>query len=92
MKQIWETDRTGLATTLITEGFQLLDLVWRPAPRLPGGYACYFVFAWDKELDQKEVLFRRGALRVEPNLYGRVFKELRKRMADTRPTHYQAAG
>ncbi len=93
MKQIWETDRTGLAATLVTQGFQLLDLVWRPAPKIPGGFACYFIFAWSPELDEKETLFRREELRVEPKQFGRAHRDLRKRMADTRQEQtFRAAG
>lgn len=84
MKEFWQTDRTGLAATLVTEGYQLLELVWRPAPKLPGGYVCFFIFAWQPDLDHVELLFKRGALRVEPNLYNRVYGELRQRMRDSR--------
>jgi hypothetical protein len=93
LKEVWETDRTALAATLMTEGFQLLDLAWRPAPRLAGGYACWFVFAWDEELSLKAVLFRRGGLRVEPVQYGKAYADLRQRMNLSRQEQVlQAAG
>jgi hypothetical protein len=73
-----------LAATLVTQGFQLLDLVWRPEPKIAGGYACYFIFAWAEELDEKEVLFRGEKLRVEPKTFGRAHRDLKRRMAATR--------
>lgn len=92
MKQLWETDKTGLAAMLISEGYQLLELVWRPAPRLPGGYACYFVFAWQSGVEEKAGLFERGTARVEPKKYGEAYGRLRKAMTQTRHEQIQVAG
>lgn len=82
--ETWETDTTGLAATLMTEGYELLELDWRPAPRLPGGYACYFVFAWLPGLEDTEDAFYEGSIRVDPQKYGRVYGQLRRRMHASR--------
>lgn len=88
----WETDRTSLAATLMTAGYDLVDLVWRPGSRLPGGYVCYFVFAWQPGIEESAGLFRRGAARVEPKTFSENYGTLRKRMYETRPTALPHAG
>lgn len=77
----------------MTEGFQLLDLVWRSSSKVTGGFSCYFIFSWEAELNLKAVLFRRGGLRVEPVKYGKTYAELRQKMSASRQEQvFQAAG
>lgn len=82
MTQVWETDRTGLAAALVVNGFQLLELVCRPAPKLPGGHACYFVFAWRQGIEQNESLFFAGELLVDPREYARTYADVRRQMRE----------